>query len=255
MRKKILLLTSIIVAFFSGGAAYAGTLINIQLGNLSTLYNDGAAINDGSQTWNQFKKNGTQTYNYLKYSNNASSTVSVTESMTTTGNWVSASTSFKNATDLPLMRGALSTGGTGTGYFYFSGLTRGTYDIYVYSQGKAADQVNNIDISVITSAGASSIQFTNDKNAIELTQATSTTAGNWYKKTVIIDSAVAGYGAGNNNLILTMGSNQLINGIQLEYVGAVPVPEPDTVLLLGVGGVFFVGFMRSRASAGSEVQS
>lgn len=253
MKKTVLLLTSIIVMCFSREPVYAGNLINIQLGNLSTLYTDGAAINDGSQTWTQFNRNGTRTYTNLKYSDNTASTVSVTESMSTTGSWVPTVTSFTNVTDLTLMRGALSTGATASGYFYFNGLTSGIYDIYIYSQGKTADPVKNIDINVVTSDGAKSIKFTNDNTASALKEATSSTAGNWYKQTVIVDTAVAGYGTGNNNLIFTMGSNQLINGIQLQYVGPVPVPEPDSVLLLGIGGVFFFGLMRSRASAGSEV--
>lgn len=246
MQKKIFLLTSIIVACFSGGSAYGGNLINIQLGNLATLYTDGAAINDGNQTWTQFIKNGTRTYTNLKYSDNTTSAVSVTESMSTTSNWQSTVTSFTNATDLPLMRGALSTGAAGSGYFYFKGFTAGVYDIYIYSQGKTADPVNNININVVTSAGTKSIQFTNDKNATILQQATSIKAGNWYKTSVVVNTAVAGYGDGQNNLILTLGSNQLINGIQIAQVSNV-VPEPNSIMLLGVGGVFVLGLMRIRA--------
>ena len=257
MKNSKIILASLLATCFSNQNMYAAnTLINIQMGNGGTYTNDGAALANVTQTWNKFSAAGTNTYNTIKNSSGATVTgLSVTENMTNRGNW--SNTNFTNALDLPLMKGGLSITTGQSGYFKFKGLSSGVYDIYIYSEAQSGVQTT-INISAITSVGTYGINFSNDSTPKSLTEATSanTYTGNWMKKTVVIDKSVSSDPL--YNLVLNVNgtsSGSMINGIQLQYVGAVPVPEPDTVLLLGVGGVFFIGFMRSRASAGSEVHA
>jgi len=249
MKNLKIILISILVTCFSGDRLYAAnTLINIQMGNGTAYTSDGAAVANLSQTWNKFSAAGVNTYSTIKDSAGKTVTgVSVTENMTTRGNWAASSTNFTNATDLPLMRGGLSINAGQSGYFKFQGLSSGTYDIYIYSEAQKGVP-STINMNVITSVGTYGINFSNDSTLKSLTEATSANLynGNWIKKTVVINTAVTGQGL--NNLVLNVNGTSgasMINGIQLQYVGA--VPEPDSVILFGVGGVFVLGLMRIRA--------
>ncbi len=250
MKKITFLIAALIATCFSGNevSAATGKIIDIQMGT-GSAYTYGAAIDPNpsmaTQTWNRFQAPGQRTYTALKYSDNTLSSVSVTENMPTTGSWATyPATAFTNARDVKLMEGALSTGVTQTGSYSFSGLTAGTYNMYIYSQGKY-NVSSGVHLTATTTGHSYSVNFSNNGDLTQLTQANpgDSYVGNWVMQTIVVGS--------NGLLNLNVQSNSLINGIQLQQ-DLTPVPEPGTVVLLGVGGVFMLALVKLRTKESSE---
>ena len=239
MKKLNLVLAVFLIVCFSSRFTYAaiGDVINIRLGGDSRdSYDNGAAINDESeQTWNMQKYAGERSISNLLYSDGTKSGVSLTEYMSERKSIdANATAILESNKDQVLMRGYLATTKGATGSFNFSGLEAGCYEVYVYSQiGDGAP--GNLDLT------ANGVEFHLSNNG-DLT--TLTEGQNWVSHTVHVS---------NDGLLnMKIASNSSINGIQLKAVtpSIEPMPEPGSVVLLGVGGIFIFGIMRLRRSEG-----
>lgn len=229
MKKLSFLLTALMLMGLAGGEAKAASgLINLNFDFGDYPYSNGAAIDDEDQTWNVIDDNsGGVRFDNLLYSDIIETHSSVSVTLNCGG--YESSESAISGVDNPFMSSYLVTGGD-TGTIDFSGLTPGQYEIYVYSQKKAGDMVpSHLQISATTFVG-SSYDFTinNTNDATSLIEGT-----NWIKKTVVVDHT------GNINMVLS--ANSSLNGIQIQAV-----PEPNSIVLLGVGGVLIYGMMTRK---------
>ncbi|NTW53938.1 MAG: PEP-CTERM sorting domain-containing protein [Chlorobaculum sp.] len=243
MKKVSFILSSYIVALFACNTAYAlnhADIISIRMGTLnsSITYTGDAAIDNGSaETWNRATASGNKSITNLKLAKDGSpSGVSVSYYMTTSGNFGAAGTSIPLTNiDQPLMRGYMLTDSSHTGNFNFSGLTAGNYTVYVYSQmGKNATSYINMGAST-QGHTYSTISLTNPGTASTLTYGV-----NWIKESVTVGS--------DGLLNLSFANNNQINGIQIQAL-----PEPNSLILIGVGGVFVFSFMKRKQIVDSTV--
>ena len=232
--KKIILSIFATVLLGMNSVAYGavGDIINIQLGSGAPLYDNGAAINDDSgQTWNRIILEDEQTIANLQYSDGSFSGVSVNDYMSGTAGLSKTATAFpEGTTDQPLMRGYLFTDEDETGYINLTGLDAGTYKVYVYSQ-VGTDLPGNLDMT----ANGASYSLSNNGDSTSLIEGT-----NWMVKTVTV--------AADGKLSMSFAENSQINGLQIEAV-----PEPGSVVLLGIGGAFVLGLKRLKSKEESAV--
>ncbi len=249
MKKLTVLITALAVTCFSGGRAYAavGDVINLQLGSSFSFYDLGGAIDSTpGQTWNQIVSSGSNSFGELQLSGGMGSGVSL-DYYYMDGSSNTVTTSFTDLNNQPLMVGFLSNGDLSTGTFQFSGLAAGKYKIYVYSQIDSGTP-STLDVTPITSVSTySKISFANAGNYTGFTNATNTGFGNWAVKTVDVGNAI-GPDYGSANLVLNVSTLSSINGIQIQAV-----PEPGSVVLLGLGGVFMLGIIRLRSKDEAEL--
>lgn len=241
MKKLILLLTVLSVTSFTGGRANAESVINLKLGSDYTDYFLGAALNNtDGQTWTVLDQAGPTLAANLLDSNGVGTGVSVNYNMN--GSNATSTTAFADLDNQPLMLGFLNEGGV----LDFSGLAAGTYKIYVYSQGETS-ATNSLSMSTKTASKTYNFSFVNNGDLASFTKAIDVgDTGNYAVQTVDVGAApVTGY---SGNLVMTFAGGGYVNGIQIQAV-----PEPGSVILLGVGGIFVLGFMRMRAKGSSEV--
>lgn len=127
----------------------------------------------------------------------------------------------------------------------FSGLVAGTYDMYVYSQGDSTGQI--LDMSVLSSGGT----LHKVTNPSDDTLNTLRVDQNYLLFSGIVvgdDGKIDLSFHGDPVAVEDLGFG-VINGIQLT-----PVPEPSTMLLLGVGSVIFgTGAYRRRFDDNSRI--
>jgi hypothetical protein len=208
--------------------AYAGTLININFKKNSLAGNNytGIAQSPSSGTyWNNlYTFNDTSVALKNSLNVNTSATVS----------YVFDSKPY-GVTTLPatnLMNSYLDTGINKTGTMSFSGLTNGYYNVYVYSQGVTGTTTSSLNVSVngtvYSTSNTSSSLTTFQLNKNYLVIPVSVTKG-----TLVMDY----YGSAT--------TSGYLNGLQLDYVAA--LPEPGSLMLLGVGGMIILVFLRLRS--------
>lgn len=234
MKKLIFLLSALLVMCFTSMQGYAdpGDIINIKLG-ASPSYDNGAAINDASgQYWNSFASTDQEASASLRYSDISASGASITYNMTGTKGLDATGTMFPDGgIDTPLMRGFVSTDNTNTGTLTISGLSAGTYKVYVYSQIDK-NLTSNLDMK----ANGVDFTLTNPGNLTALTS-----GENWISHDVIVSS--------DGLLNVTFGTNNQINGMQVIEA----VPEPGSIVLLGIGGALLFGFRKLNSKEESSV--
>ncbi|WP_167599228.1 PEP-CTERM sorting domain-containing protein [Chlorobaculum sp. 24CR] len=215
------------------GYSEPGDVLNIQLGGTTPAnYTNGAAINDNTQVWNRLTNVDVTTVNNLQYSGGASTDISVTYDTPVYAGGIS--TSFKSSSlDFALFRGYMGTNNLYDGYINFSGLPSGTYNVYVYMQGKKTVSISSLQMNVTTPASNEIFSLSNDGKANVLIDGT-----NWVMKTVIVT---------DGTLDMAIEKDSLLNGIQIQHISNT-VPEPGNVILLGIGGVLVFWFIRLNGS-------
>ncbi|NTW53937.1 MAG: PEP-CTERM sorting domain-containing protein [Chlorobaculum sp.] len=239
MKKFIFLLTALSVTCFtnSQGYAAAGDIINIQCGysamNPDLIYHGGGVFSGTSQFWNQVNESDYNTLDNLKLSDGLTdSGVSLLEYMPGTAeiDGATGSAFLPGSSDQYLMLGYLHTEGQGMdpGYFKFSGLSAGSYNVYIFSQTELGN-VGDLNLTISTSVGSPVDVLLHNAGGIGYLQVNE----NWIKKTVIVGS--------DGRLTVDVGLDNEINGIQIEAV-----PEPNSVILLGVGGIIVFCYRNAR---------
>jgi hypothetical protein len=207
--------------------ASAAELINIQFGGVAEY--TGAAMGGGGSTefWNYAGRPG-GTLNALKTSTLGSTSINFSwnsDALTTTG--LSAFTGAANN----LMSGYIYSS-TNDDFFSFAGLQSGaTYDLYVYSQTEHSQGNNygngqNLSITIdghlydsaLTSVGTSTGFIANQNYKI-------------YRFKALGTGAYIHYDGDPH------GTRGAVNGIQLTQVPNSAVPEPASMLLIGIGSM------------------
>lgn len=227
--------------FFLSNSGYSspGDILNFQLGGtITSLYNNGAAINDtAGQKWNRLTEVNETTLNNLQYSDGKSNNISVTYNIPVYAGGIS--TSFTSSSlDFTLFRGYMGTNSLNNGYISLSGLDNGTYNVYVYAQGKKTAAVSSLQMTLITPVSNESISLSNNGKANVLIEDT-----NWIMTSIVVT---------DGTLDMVIEKNSLLNGIQLQQISTV-VPEPGNVMLLGIGGILVFSFIRRRSNDRSSV--
>jgi hypothetical protein len=137
------------------------------------------------------------------------------------------------------MKGYMLSSPTKTGYLYFSGLDNGTYQLYVYSQGKK-NVASSMQLTATTSLDSYIFSLSNNGTVTELTENT-----NWMMQTIIVSDGI---------LNINVFDNSVVNGIQLYQTGNA-VPEPGSIVLIGIGGIFIFGYMKQQRNNEKAVDS
>jgi hypothetical protein len=235
MKKLAIQLFIVIVTYFSGEYAQAavGQIIDIRLGGATspTTYTLGGAISGlTNQTWNNIRTaNKVTSAGPLMFSDNTASTVYGTYFMDGS---VGSVTTAINTTDSGLMKG-YGKAGTANSYCDFTGLSAGTYNVYVYSQAARNTQAV-LNLTATTSGGHTyHFDLSSTGSLTKLTE-----GSNWMMQSVFVGA--------DGKLNMSLGVNSFINGLQLVQTSAVPVPEPGSIALIGVGAVIFAGMSKMR---------
>jgi hypothetical protein len=236
MKKRTMLLMVLAAMCFASKEANADSLINIQFGYGEHPYEGGgAANNDTGRYWNLIDD-----YSYtgatLQYSNGDDSPVTYDFFLDGQLVGITPGNSLFEQDDIEqqsLMLGyaknTLSdplepSNATITLY----GLTPGTYEIYIYSQAEKNTK-SELYATAKTSGVVYSIEMDTDGKAEQLE-----VNNNWMKATVAITD-------GTLTMSVNPGTVGLWNGFQIQ-----PVPEPNSVILLGVGGLILFGRFKPK---------
>jgi|APHig6443718053_1056840.scaffolds.fasta_scaffold01557_13 hypothetical protein len=220
----------------SGSSLYAATgdLINI---NFGSGYESGAAYSEGEElSWNEESRpSGNDTSVYSAEGDRLSGVIF---SWASDGYTVLNTSTFTSA---PYLMDSYIYTTNKQGSFSFSGLSEGTYTLYIYSQSELSGQALSVSIAgtaySTTLSNASSTTFISGQNYLVIENLTVSEAG----------TLTVSYGGTGTDVI---------NGVQLlQTSDASAVPEPASIVLLGIGGALAAGYMKKRAALPSAVTS
>lgn len=237
MKKRTMLLMALVAMCFASNEAGAATsLINIQFGRgrSDDIYYGGGVVNTDptlNLTWNQVNDTYYDPFELL-YSDGEKSKVYLSVDVSGEVVQVASSSSAINDTDptKKLMLGYLSNDDTYFANMYITGLNPGLYNIYVYSQGAIGSQ-SELSATATVESGTYVIYLQNDGYTDYVNQ--DTEGKNWLMAPVLIGSD------GNLSVSVNESSISTLNGFQIEAV-----PEPGSVILVGIGGVIILGRFR-----------
>ena len=244
MKKLAIQLIIAVMTYFSGEYAEAavGEIINIRIGGPTAVnaYTLGAAIPGlTNQTWNNITvAKVPSSAGPLKYSDNSNSTVYGSYLMDGS---IANGTTLISGADNQFMVGYGKAAAVSSAYCDFTGLSAGTYNVYVYSQ--ASRNTKSVLNLTAKTSGGNTYQFDLSTTG-KLTSLSEKTLlnpnGNWMMQTIEVGA--------DGKLNMTLGSNSVLNGIQLVQTsgGIVAVPEPGSTALIGIGAVIFAGISKMR---------
>jgi hypothetical protein len=234
--KRVASIATLIMMFF--GRAYAAQLININLiTDGGAAMTGAAAIGTAGDIWNESPVGSLTDFNdmvgidpnttpfNLVNSSGLDSGVTLDAFFFGTSNL--SSTSFVDGAGKQLMQGYV----LGSGYMTLSGLgANQSYVLYVYSQAETG--VANTS-STLTAGSVSFDTPINNGNASTFIKGV-----NYTSHIVTADSA-----GSLTVTVSTLNANSAINGFQIQAV-----PEPKSVMLLGVGGVLVFAYFRLKSN-------
>ncbi len=228
--------------------AAAGDLINIEFGGKNGKVYTGSAVAEGAETeiWNSFTKNEQKKrVPFLKYSDGSISTAKLVYSEAHVYQIGKGESSFKD-TDYANLFDGYYAGNIADKHdhnlsnFEITGLTAGTYDLYVYSQttapkGNDCKNTNKTHLG-FTANGVTVADFYNTGEASGFLEGVN------YKKTSVIVGD-------DGKLDITFTSGSDVTALQFVDPPA-PSPEPASMLLLGVGGALMSALKLRKKKAG-----
>lgn len=236
MKKRTVLLMALASMCFTSKQVLADSLINIQFGYGDFLYKGGgAANNDTGRWWNLIDE-----YDYtgvtLQYSDGNDSPV--TFDFHLNGEQVGISRSYSafepdDPDQQSLMLGYATNAPSdpsepSNATMTLYGLSPGFYEIYIYSQAEINTD-SELYATATTSGQVYSIEMGTDGTAEQLE-----VNNNWMKATVAITD-------GTLTMSVVPGTVGIWNGFQIQ-----PVPEPNSVILLGIGGLVLFGRLKQK---------
>lgn len=218
--KKLFSSLAVGLALLGTSAQAQADIININFSSSDQIYTGGAIVGSEGDTWNT---TGTATSSMatLVNSDNTETNVGVSWTGTVYDN-IDLASGFDNTDYVNMMDDYLYSSDTAN--ITFTGLTAGgTYELYVYSQGNDTEDTNNRMLTVIVN----DTYYATD--AAVQNADTFIVNQNYLKIDATADV--------NGTLVITyLPENGEANINALQLVDASPVPEPASLLLLGVGG-------------------
>jgi hypothetical protein len=226
---------------FTSKTANADSLINIQFGMGEWIYDGGgkAIIGATGLTWNLVDyMEGTVMPLYYSDGSSGSATFSIDLSGDMVGiEKTGGSGILPSDPDQNLMLGYTSTDNSYTSTMSIRGLASGSYNVYIYSQSRSGIP-SELIATATTSGHAYQISMSTTGDSTTLIE-----NDNWIMRTLSITD-------GTLSLTIDESSISTINGLQIQAV-----PEPDSVVLLGIGGVFAFGLLKPRNKSRVTVES
>lgn len=220
-------------------------IINLNFGIAAP---EGQLVGVGKQNWNLIHETPTSAFPLSDAISNLSDSKGVSTNIGLS--WLDMSyekitnSVFESTPYAALMRSYVFSDVGQTTSMRFFGLSSGTYDLYVYSQSDISGQ--QLQMSVASSTGAN-MQATTAVSESSIT--TLSQSQNYLKFSNLavngngwIDMTFTGVG--------TEDGYGVINGLQLTYTADVsPVPEPGSMVLLGIGGlvIFHIRYRKTGA--------
>lgn len=220
--KKLFSSLAVGLALLGTSAQAQADIININFSSSDQIYTGGAIVGSEGDTWNT---TGTATSSMATLVNSDNTETNVGVSWTGTVYDNIDGSGFDNTDYINMMDDYLyAAAGDYDNTITFTGLTAGgTYELYVYSQGNDTEDTNNRMLTVIVN----DTYYATD--AAVQNADTFIVNQNYLKIDATADV--------NGTLVITyLPENGEANINALQLVDASPVPEPASLLLLGVGG-------------------